>query len=237
MRLTIELDTNDITAHDRRVLAALVSDDTTPLALPHYRDLSQPGAPLVPDHAPPAPAAGVPSPTPAPPEFLRRLGEATAQFGRSPGAAHEARLPVAQQAGVSTRSTMPADDDVDELPADDPRDDVLVPTRWGRPADRQPEPSDDDTVIGVDVAGDTATMVAGAVRDGVLHIDEPVLHIVDEPRPPVVDDGPPVQRMTETARIPRASVELDPVPAHASRDRVRKAILGTVDAPVRHTSP
>lgn len=198
MRLTIDLDTDQLTDRDRRVLAALVSDDGTPLVLP------LPGAGA---HHEPAPA-GPPSPVPAPPAFMQKLGEAAAQFGRPPGAAHEARLPVVQQAGVRTRSTMPADDDVDELPADDPREDVLTPTRWGRPADRQPERSDDVDVVGVDVAGDATTVVTGAVRDGVVHIDAPDLHIV-APAPP----------------------------AHADRDRVQRAILGTVDAPVRHTSP
>lgn len=186
MRVTIELDTNDITDRDRRVLAALVSDDGTPLVLPlPVSDTSHLG---VPDATPP-PSPGMPSPTPAPPEFMQRLGEATAQFGRSPGVAHEARLPVVQQAGVTTRSTMPEDDDVDELVDD--------------------QAPDDGRVVGVDVARDTATVVTGAVRDGVVHIDAPDLHIV-----------------------------APPPPAHADRDRVRVVTPPYPEpAPVRYTTP
>lgn len=115
MRITLDIDTEQLTDTDRRVLAALINGDAAPLVLPRemYRDLSQPGAPLVPaGHTPAASPAAPPSPTPAPPEFLAKLGEAVGQFA---GTQHEARLPFAQQAGVRTRSTMPADDDAGDV--------------------------------------------------------------------------------------------------------------------------
>lgn len=123
MRITLDIDTEQLTDADRRVLAALINGDAAPLVLPRemYRDLSQPGAPLVPaGHTPAAPPAAPPSPTPAPPEFLAKLGEAVGQFA---GTQHEARLPYSQQAGVRTRSTMPADDDAaDTVPVEIPRE-------------------------------------------------------------------------------------------------------------------
>lgn len=114
MRITLDIDTDHITADDRRVLMAIAGHDAGELRITRegeqaFRDLSQPGAPLVPPgHTPPGP----PSPTPAPAGFLQKLGEAVGQFA---GTQHEARLPVVQQAGVRTRSTMPEDDDA---PAD-----------------------------------------------------------------------------------------------------------------------
>jgi hypothetical protein len=121
VRITLDIDTDQLTDTDRRVLAALINGDAAPLVMPRemYRDLSQPGAPLVPAGHTPAPAAP-PSPTPAPPEFLAKLGEAVGQFA---GAQHEARLPYAQQAGVRSRSTMDDDagvtgDAADELEND-----------------------------------------------------------------------------------------------------------------------
>lgn len=207
MRVTIELDTNDITEHDRRVLAALVSDDTAPLVLPI------PGAGV--EHTPaPAEHAGMPSPVPAPPGFMQRLGEATAQFGRSPGAAHEARLPVAQQAGVTTRSTMPDDDE----PAD------VVDAGAVPPATTVAR----ELVDGSNDVGDFESAVMHAVSEATLppsagrgsahahvpepldvHVDEPVLHIV-----------------------------APPPPAHADRDRVRVVTPPYPEpAPVRYTTP
>lgn len=229
MRLTIELDTNDITDRDRRVLASLVSDDGAPLVLP----LPRAGV----DHTPASTPTGPPSPVPAPPAFMQRLGEAVGQFGRPPAAASEARLPVVQQAGVTTRSTMPDDDD--ELPAEDQR------------------------VFGVDVAGDTATVVAGAVRDGIVHITDhhhasrelyeddgaagAALEADLVERMAGAELGPNAERGDADVRVPDVErVHIDepalhivspPPPAHADRDRVQRAILGTVDAPVRHTTP
>lgn len=169
MHITIALDTDQLTDRDRRVLAALVSDDGAPLVLPRMDDTSHLN---VPDDGRKVPT--MPSPTPAPPPFMQRLGEAVGQFAGGQGAAHEARLPFAEQAGVRTRSTMPEDD---------AEPDAAPP---GEPA---------------------------------LHIvDEAVLHI-DRPVSVVHVDSPP------------------PVHADRDRDRVRAPIVGTVDAPVRHSTP
>jgi hypothetical protein len=150
MRLTIDIDTDQLTDRDRRVLAALIGDDTGPLVLPRF-----PGT----DNAAPAtPASPLPLPVPAPADFAAKLGEAVQQFSPR-GSGSEARLPFAQQAGVRTSSTMPDDDEPAEVvdasditgePAEvvdagelEARDDGLVHTRWGRPEDRAPEPSDE----------------------------------------------------------------------------------------------
>lgn len=205
MRITLDIDTEQLTDTDRRVLAALINGDAAPLVMPRemYRDLSQPGAPLVPaGHTPAAsPAAAPPSPTPAPPEFLAKLGEAVGQFA---GTQHEARLPFAQQAGVRTRSTMPADDaGGDEL------DDGA---------------GDDQAVFGVDAVGDRATVVAGAVRDGAVHITDVQTDVQVDPPPGPVDweqhegASPAEQRAIRHA--------------HGLTPR-----LVQTDPPVRHTTP
>lgn len=102
MRLTIDIDTAQLTDRDRRVLAALIGDDTGPLVLPRF-----PGT----DNAAPAtPAPAPPLPVPVPAAFAAKLGEAVQQFSPR-GSGSEARLPFAQQAGVRTSSTMPDDDE------------------------------------------------------------------------------------------------------------------------------
>jgi hypothetical protein len=103
MRLTIDLDTDQLTDRDRRVFAALISDDSSPLVLPRFPGTDN-GA--VDEHR----AAAPPLPVPVPADFAARLGEAVQQFGPR-GSGPEARLPFAQQAGVRTSSTMPDDDD------------------------------------------------------------------------------------------------------------------------------
>lgn len=195
MRITLDIDTEQLTDTDRRVLAALINGDAAPLVLPRelYRDLSQPGAPLVPaGHTPAAPPAAPPSPTPAPAEFLAKLGEAVGQFA---GTQHEARLPFAQQAGVRTRSTMPADDDAADA-------------------------GDDQPVFGVDVVGDRATVVAGAVRDGVVHITD----VQVDPEPGPVDWEEHGKASPAEQRAIRA--------AHGLTPRLVQS-----DPPVRHTTP
>jgi hypothetical protein len=110
--MDINIDTKDrITDLDRRVLAALIAGDDAPLVMPRN---------LVPEEQP---SAGPPSPTPAPAAFMERLGAAVAQTSRG-GVATEARLPVTQQAGVRTSSTMPDDDDEPTTTAAEP---VRVP--------------------------------------------------------------------------------------------------------------
>jgi hypothetical protein len=126
VRITLDIDTEQLTDTDRRVLAALINGDAAPLVMPRemYRDLSQPGAPLVPaGHTPAASPAAPPSPTPAPPEFLAKLGEAVGQFA---GTQHEARLPYAQQAGVRSRSTMDDDAGVTGDAADELENDQAI---------------------------------------------------------------------------------------------------------------
>lgn len=105
MRLTIDIDTDQLTDRDRRVLAALIGDDNSPLVLPRFPGMDN-GA--VPVGARPAPAP--PLPVPVPEGFAARLGQAVQQFGPR-GSSPEARLPYAEQAGVRTSSTMPDDDD------------------------------------------------------------------------------------------------------------------------------
>lgn len=148
MRLTIDIDTDQLTDRDRRVLAALIGDDTGPLVLPRF--------PGTDNGAPATPASPLPLPVPAPANFAAKLGEAVQQFNPR-GSGSEARLPFAQQAGVRTSSTMPDDDEPDMLaqrdddaaptPAEEtwvePGDEGLVHTRWGRPEDRTPEASDE----------------------------------------------------------------------------------------------
>lgn len=150
MRLTIDIDTDHITADDRRVLMALAGVDAGELRItrltPDDVERMTGGTNAV---ATPAP----PLPVPAPAEFAAKLGEAVQQFNTR-GSGSEARLPYAQQAGVRTSSTMPDDDDepaevVDAGAVVDPPAEVvdagdgLVHTRWGRPEDRAPEPSDE----------------------------------------------------------------------------------------------
>jgi hypothetical protein len=101
VRITIDIDTSEITSDDRRVLMALAGHDAGELRITRLDD-----AP-----APPAPAPPLPVPVPA--EFAAKLGDAVAQFSPR-GSGSEARLPFAQQAGVRTSSTMPDD----EEPAD-----------------------------------------------------------------------------------------------------------------------
>jgi hypothetical protein len=175
VRITIDIDTSQITADDRRVLMALAGHDAGELRVTRLDD-----AATTPQPATPAP----PLPVPVPPDFAAKLGDAVAQFSPR-GSGSEARLPFAQQAGVRTSSTMPDDD----------------------------EPhAGEHRVFGVDVLDDTATVVTGAVRDGVVHISEPV-------------------------QVPRELVEEDADVPHP-QDRVRSAILGVVEQPpVRHTSP
>lgn len=117
MRLNIDIDTDQITDRDRRVLAALIADDTGPLVLPRF---DSPGHGVEPTSAP-AP----PLPVPAPADFASKLGDAVAQFSPR-GSVSEARLPFAQQAGVRTSSTMP-DDDAGEF-EDAVMDAVSAPT-------------------------------------------------------------------------------------------------------------
>lgn len=113
MRITLDIDTDRLTARDLRILSAIMSPDALPTV---FRDantgnLTSDSSHLgVPQHT--AVPTAPPSPTPAPAGFLQKLGEAVGQFA---GTQHEARLPVVQQAGVRTRSTMPEDDDA---PAD-----------------------------------------------------------------------------------------------------------------------
>lgn len=172
MRITFDIDTSDITADDRRVLMALAGHDAGELRVTRVDE---------PATTPAAPAP--PLPVPVPPAFASKLGEAVAQFSPR-GSGTEARLPVAQQAGVRTSSTMPADDEPGK---------------------------EEQRVFGVDLVDDTATVVAGAVRDGVVHLEEPV-------------------------RIPRELVEEEPPPHPAAL--VREAALRTpMMPPVRHTSP
>lgn len=101
MRLTIDVDTDQLTDRDRRVFAALIGDDNSPLVLPRFDgpDVQKQDIPTAP-----------PLPVPAPADFAARLGEAVQQFGPR-GSGPEARLPFAQQAGVRTSSTMPDDDE------------------------------------------------------------------------------------------------------------------------------
>lgn len=176
MRITIDIDTSQITADDRRVLMAIAGHDAGELRIARLDDA--PGA-----HTPPAPTPAPPLPVPVPADFAAKLGDAVAQFSPR-GSGSEARLPFAQQAGVRTSSTMPDDE----------------PT------------AGEQRVFGVDVLDDTATVVTGAVRDGVVHISEPV--------------QVPRELVEEDADVPRP------------QDRVRSAILGVVEQPpVRHTSP
>lgn len=144
MRLTIDIDTAQLTAEDRRVLMALAGHDAGELRITR----------LTPDdvermtggtNAGATPASPLPLPVPAPADFAAKLGEAVQQFSPR-GSGSEARLPFAQQAGVRTSSTMPdGDEPAEVVDAGEPeaRDEGLVHTRWGRPEDRAPEPSDE----------------------------------------------------------------------------------------------
>lgn len=153
MRLTIDVDTSTITAEDRRVFMALAGHDAGELRVTMLdeptRERIRTGTNPGPVPAAPAP----PLPVPVPADFAAKLGEAVQQFNPR-GSGSEARLPFAQQAGVRTSSTMPDDDDepaevVDaDAVVDAPAEVVdagegLVHTRWGRPEDRAPEPSDE----------------------------------------------------------------------------------------------
>jgi hypothetical protein len=110
MRITIDIDTRDITADDRRVLMALAGHDAGELRITRLDE---------PAPAPSTPAPPLPVPVPA--AFASKLGEAVAQFSPR-GSGSEARLPFAQQAGVRTSSTMPDDDE----PADGDDVDAVV---------------------------------------------------------------------------------------------------------------
>jgi len=125
MRLTIDLDTAQLTAEDRRVLMALAGHDAGELRITmldeptreRIRTGTNPGevprfdGPDVQKQGiPPSP----PLPVPAPADFAARLGEAVQQFGPR-GSGPEARLPFAQQAGVRTSSTMPDYDEPAEV--------------------------------------------------------------------------------------------------------------------------
>lgn len=192
MRITLDIDTDRITDADKRILAALINGDAAPLVLPRemYRDLSQPGAPLVPADHVPAPA-GMPSPTPAPPGFMAKLGEAVSSF--APGAPTEARLPYAQQAGVRTRSTMPDDDGVDGDAADELEDsqaiiaDVVESYREGMKArdagdadavvvDPDPGPVDWEQHEGASPAEQRAIRHAHGLTPRLVTTDPPVRH-------------------------------------------------------------
>lgn len=147
MHITIDT-SQPLSDRDRRVLAALIGDDTGPLVMPRsmFRDADT--GILHPDgYTPPGPPVP-PLPVPAPAAFAAKLGEAVAQFSPR-GPATEARLPFAQQAGVRTSSTMPDDDDMPRTVAG-------------------------ERVFGVDVDAEMATVVSGAVRDGVVHITDHV---------------------------------------------------------------
>lgn len=109
MRLTIEIDTTEITAEDRRVLMALAGHDAGELRITMLDD---PPAERIRTGTNPGPVP--PLPVPAPPEFAARLGEAVGQFSPR-GSGSEARLPFAQQAGVRTSSTMPDEDEPAEV--------------------------------------------------------------------------------------------------------------------------
>lgn len=151
MRLTIDIDTEHITAEDRRVLMALAGHDAGELRVTM---LDQPATERISTGTNPGPVP--PLPVPVPPAFAAKLGEAVGKFSGG-GTGPEARLPFAQQAGVRTSSTMPDDDEPDMLaqrdddaaptPAEEtwvePGDEGLVHTRWGRPEDRTPEASDE----------------------------------------------------------------------------------------------
>lgn len=197
MRLTIDIDTEHITAEDRRVLMALAGHDAGELRITM---LDQPAAERISTGTNPGPVP--PLPVPVPPAFAAKLGEAVGKFSGG-GTGPEARLPFAQQAGVRTSSTMPDDDEPAEVVdadavVDEPAEVVdagegLVHTRWGRPEDRAPEPSDESEHDAIMRARGGMTV----------------------PRELVEDDGEP-------RRI---------------EDVTRDAILGVVDAPVRHTSP
>jgi hypothetical protein len=114
VRITIDIDTSQITADDRRVLMAIAGHDAGELRVTRLDD-----AATTPQPATPAP----PLPVPVPPDFAAKLGDAVAQFSPR-GSGSEARLPFAQQAGVRTSSTMPDDDDEPTTTAAEP---VRVP--------------------------------------------------------------------------------------------------------------
>lgn len=103
MRITIDIDTTQITAEDRRVLMALAGHDAGELRVTR---LDGPDVQKQ-DVAPPLPV-------PVPPAFAAKLGEAVGKFSGG-GTGPESRLPVAQQAGVRTSSTMPDEDEPAEV--------------------------------------------------------------------------------------------------------------------------
>lgn len=197
MHLTINLETDKLTAEDRRVLMALAGHDAGELRVTM---LDEPAAERISTGSNPGPVPPLPVPVPA--AFAAKLGEAVQQFNPR-GSGSEARLPFAQQAGVRTSSTMPDDDEPAEVVdagavVDAPAEVVdagegLVHTRWGRPEDRAPEPSDESE------------------HDAIM-------------------------RARGGMTVPRELVEEDGEPRRIE-DVTRDAILGVVDAPVRHTSP
>lgn len=106
MRLTIDLDTSQLTAEDRRVLMAIAGRDAGELRITH---LTPDDVERMTADAAPAAAPTPPLPVPVPADFAARLGKAVQQFAPQ-GSGPESRLPFAQQAGVRTSSTMPDDD-------------------------------------------------------------------------------------------------------------------------------
>lgn len=112
MRLTIDIDTEHITAEDRRVLMALAGHDAGELRVTM---LDQPAAERISTGTNPGPVP--PLPVPVPPAFAAKLGEAVGKFSGG-GTGPEARLPFAQQAGVRTSSTMPDDEPAEVVDAD-----------------------------------------------------------------------------------------------------------------------
>lgn len=198
MRLTIDIDTEHITAEDRRVLMALAGHDAGELRVTM---LDQPAAERISTGTNPGPVP--PLPVPVPPAFAAKLGEAVGKFSGG-GTGPEARLPFAQQAGVRTSSTMPDDDESDMLaqrdddavptPAEEtwvePRDEGLVHTRWGRPEDRTPEPSDESEHDAIIRARGGMTVPRELVEE-----DTHVPHLEDSVRSAIlgVVDQPPVR--------------------------------------------
>lgn len=115
MRLTIDIDTEHITAEDRRVLMALAGHDAGELRVTM---LDQPAAERISTGTNPGPVP--PLPVPVPPAFAAKLGEAVGKFSGG-GSGPEARLPFAQQAGVRTSSTMPDDEPAEVVDVDGPQ--------------------------------------------------------------------------------------------------------------------
>jgi hypothetical protein len=212
VRITIDIDTSQITADDRRVLMALAGHDAGELRVTR---LDEPATP-------PTPAPPLPVPVPA--AFASKLGEAVAQFSPR-GSGSEARLPFAQQAGVRTSSTMPDDD---EAPPPGPRVDYV-------PGPQMRELMEEQRVFGVDALDETTTVVAGAVRDGVVHITDHVRvprELVEGDAATAGDFESAVMHAIETQ--PALPDDAD-THAHAEVPRPKSPVIE--NPPVRHTSP